>query len=173
MGQIACDYNVVEGRIWITQGIAMLIHELTAAQCQEVLGRTSLGRLACARDDQPYIVPIFFYFDVTEKSLYSFSTAGQKIAWMRGNPKVCVAVDEISDQFHWTTVVVFGRYEEIRDSKQESDARSRAHELFQQRPEWWLPGAGKLSTGEEHHTPVIYRIRVDRMSGRRPNLGPL
>lgn len=145
----------------------MLIHELTAAECREVLSRTGLGRLACSLDDQPYIVPIFFYFDPDNMFLYSFSTVGQKIDWMRRNPKVCVEVDEIADQFHWTTVLVFGGYEEIRDSKQEGDVRQRAHDLFQQRPEWWLPGAGKLTTGEEHSTPVVYRIRIDRVSGRR------
>jgi nitroimidazol reductase NimA-like FMN-containing flavoprotein (pyridoxamine 5'-phosphate oxidase superfamily) len=150
----------------------MLIHELTAVQCEDVLARASVGRLACARNDQPYIVPIFLYFDITEKSLYSFSTLGQKIDWMRGNPKVCVAVDEISERSHWTTVVVFGRYEEIRDSEQERDLRRRAYELFQTRPEWWLPGTGKLTTGEEHHTPVIFRIRVDKASGRRAARGP-
>ena len=150
----------------------MLIHELTAAQCDEVLARTNIGRLACARRDQPYIVPVFLYFDIGEKCLYSFSAVGQKIDWMRDNPKVCVEVDEISEGFHWTTVVVFGHYEEIRNSERESDARRRAYELFQQRPEWWLPGLGKLTTGEEHHAPVTYRIRVDNMSGRRAARGP-
>lgn len=154
-------------------GIAMLIHQLTAAQCEDVLDRTRLGRLACARDNQPYIVPIFFYFDRIDRCLYSFSTVGQKIDWMRGNPKVCVEVDEVSDQFHWTTVVVFGRYEEIHDSEGEADARRRAQDLFQQHPEWWLPGAGKLATGEEHPTPVVYRIRVDRMSGRQAARGSI
>ena len=149
----------------------MLIHELTPAQCDEVLGRASVGRLACARNDQPYIVPIFLYFDISDKSLYSFSTLGQKIDWMRDNPKVCVAVDEISERFHWTTVIVFGHYEEIRDSEQESDVRRRAYELFQKRPEWWLPGTGKLTTGEEHHTPVIFRIQVHTASGRRAARG--
>ena len=41
----------------------MLIHELTGDQCREVLGRAELGRLACSRFDQPYVVPIHFSFD--------------------------------------------------------------------------------------------------------------
>ena len=94
----------------------MLIHELTRAQCLEVLMRVSVGRLACARHDQPYIVPVSFSFDPTDACLYSFSTVGQKIHWMRENPRVCVEVDEIDDHMHWTTVIVTGRYEEIRES---------------------------------------------------------
>jgi uncharacterized protein len=145
----------------------MLIHELTASDCEEVLARTTVGRLACARHDQPYVVPVSLYFDIGERALYSLSTVGQKIDWMRANPKICVEVDEIQEQLHWTTVVVFGRYEEIGLSAEESEARRRAYELFQRRADWWLPGLGKLTTGEEHHTPVTYRIRVDSMTGRR------
>jgi uncharacterized protein len=145
----------------------MLVHELTAAQCEEVLARTSVGRLACARHDQPYVVPVSFYLEHSEKALYSFSAVGQKVDWMRDNPKVCVEVDEIHERLHWTTVVVFGRYEEIGHSEQEHAARRRAYELFQQRSDWWLPGVGKLATGEEHATPLIYRIRMDKITGRR------
>jgi nitroimidazol reductase NimA-like FMN-containing flavoprotein (pyridoxamine 5'-phosphate oxidase superfamily) len=145
----------------------VLIHEIPLSECVWLLKRTSLGRLACARGNQPYIVPISFQFDADQNCLYSFSTLGQKIDWMRENPKVCVEVDEIADRFEWTTVVIFGRYEEIRDNAQDRSARVRAHELFQTQPVWWMPGAGKLAGTDEHHTPVIYRISIERMTGRR------
>jgi nitroimidazol reductase NimA-like FMN-containing flavoprotein (pyridoxamine 5'-phosphate oxidase superfamily) len=144
----------------------MLIHELSESECEQVLRHTTVGRLACARDDQPYIVPVFLYYDAVMNCLYGFSMVGQKIDWMRANPKVCVEVDEISDQFRWTTVLVFGRYEEIGGSVDEGDSR-RAYDVFRQRDQWWLPGAAKLSEGIEHVTPVAYRIRIDRLSGRR------
>jgi nitroimidazol reductase NimA-like FMN-containing flavoprotein (pyridoxamine 5'-phosphate oxidase superfamily) len=149
----------------------MVIHELTDAQCRDLLARAGVGRLACARAGQPYIVPILYYFDLGNDCLYSFSTLGQKIRWMRDNPKVCVEVDEVVDQFHWTTVVIVGRYEEVADVAQHRDARRRAHELFAQRREWWLPGAGKLTSGDEHAIPVLYRILIERMSGRRAARG--
>jgi hypothetical protein len=145
----------------------MVIHGLTPDECREVLGRSRHGKLACARDGQPYVVPISFYLDPEENCAYSFSAVGQKIEWMRGNPKVCLEVDEIVDQFHWTTVVAFGRYEEIPDSRQHTDARRRAHELLQGHAEWWLPGIGRLNATEGHPTSVIYRIHIDRMTGRR------
>jgi nitroimidazol reductase NimA-like FMN-containing flavoprotein (pyridoxamine 5'-phosphate oxidase superfamily) len=145
----------------------MLIHELTRAQCLEVLIRVNVGRLACARYNQPYIVPVSFYFDGTDACLYSFSTVGQKIRWMRENPRVCVEVDEIGDHMHWTTVIVTGRYEEIRATMSASAAQSRALELFQQRSDWWLPAVGKVAARDEHDTRVIYRIHVNHVSGRR------
>jgi nitroimidazol reductase NimA-like FMN-containing flavoprotein (pyridoxamine 5'-phosphate oxidase superfamily) len=147
--------------------MAMLIHQLTPDECFEVLGHSYYGRLACSRYEQPYVVPFTFYLDQPRECLYSFSTLGQKIEWMRANARVCVEVDEIVDQYNWTSVLVFGRYEELGDSKKDEAARRRAYELFQERSAWWLPGAGKASSGAEHHTSIIYRITIDKMSGRR------
>jgi len=144
----------------------MVIHDLTASQCRELLGRTHLGRLACAKADQPYITPIFFYYDAGQDSLFSFSTLGQKVEWMRGNPKVCVEVDEIIGQQNWRTVLVFGRYEEIDDSAAGRVLRTMIQSKLEGQPGWWLPGAAKLAGGPEHHVAVLYRVRVDRLSGR-------
>ena len=144
----------------------MRIHELTTEECTEVLSRVNLGRLACARSDQPYVVPIHFSFDAERQCLYSFATLGQKVRWMRENPKVCLEIEEIVDKDQWTTVVVIGRYEEIQSAPHEAEARRRAEHLFQQRPEWWFPAAAKVSS-TEHAEIVIYRIKIGRMTGRR------
>jgi nitroimidazol reductase NimA-like FMN-containing flavoprotein (pyridoxamine 5'-phosphate oxidase superfamily) len=145
----------------------MVIHELSPAECRDVLERAAYGRLACARADQPYVLPFFFYLDRPSDSLYSFATLGQKIDWMRGNPKVCVEVDEVIDRSHWTTVVVFGRYLEITNSRLDEPERRRAVELFQDRDMWWLPGLGRRTPSDEHVTAVVYRIVIDKLTGRR------
>jgi uncharacterized protein len=145
----------------------MVIHDLTRPECEALLTRSSLGRLACSRAGQPYIVPISFSFDPEACYLYSFSTLGQKIQWMRLNPRVCVEVEEIVDRYHWTTVLVIGRYEEIGDAELSAAARQRAQLLFQQRDSWWLPGAGKVAGREEHGNPVVFRIHIDKISGRQ------
>jgi nitroimidazol reductase NimA-like FMN-containing flavoprotein (pyridoxamine 5'-phosphate oxidase superfamily) len=144
----------------------MLIHELNPHECAEVLKRTNLGRLGCARFDQPYVVPIHFSFDAERFCLYAVSTVGQKIDWMRANPKVCVETEEIVDRSHWTIVLVTGRYEEIHNGPEEAEARRRAEHLFQQRSEWWLPGVATPAS-REHDQVVLYRIQVDRLTGRR------
>jgi nitroimidazol reductase NimA-like FMN-containing flavoprotein (pyridoxamine 5'-phosphate oxidase superfamily) len=145
---------------------SVLIHKLTHGECVEALARATIGRLACARDGQPYVVPITLAFDGTA-SLYSFSMVGQKIEWMRDNPKVCVEVDDISDRFHWTSLLVTGTYEELRDSPDDRDELQRAFQLLQQHSQWWLPGAGRLESGEAHTVPVVYRIRIATVTGRR------
>lgn len=144
----------------------MIVHEMNRAACAEILERSDLGRLACAHENQPYIVPIHFSFDSARMCLYAFSTVGQKIDWMRQNPKVCVEVEDVTDKDHWTTVVAFGRYEEMDDSPADKAARGAAQALFAARPEWWLPAAAKVGP-REHHAVLIYRIQIDRMTGRR------
>src|SRR5687767_9889356 len=145
----------------------MIIHELTPSECEEFLTRATVGRLGCAHHGQPYIVPVSLYFGREEKCLYGFSTVGKKIEWMRENPRVCVEVDAISDQHQWTTVLVMGRYEELDASPDQRRARQRALELFQEHSRWWIPAGAKLASGVEHESPVVYRVHISSVSGRR------
>jgi uncharacterized protein len=144
----------------------MLIHELSEEECFDILQRNSVGRLGYAHFNQPYIVPIHFSFDADRNCIYGFSTIGEKIERMRSNPRVCLEVDEIVDKNHWNTVLVVGRYREIHRDPPEAEALRRAEQLFNERREWWLPGAGKLGSKEPEHA-VIYRITIDRLTGRR------
>jgi nitroimidazol reductase NimA-like FMN-containing flavoprotein (pyridoxamine 5'-phosphate oxidase superfamily) len=145
----------------------MLIHELSADECLEVLRRTTLGRLACSHHDQPYVVPVHFSYDADRHCLYGFSTVGQKIEWMRDNPKVCVEIEDIENKDWWATVLAFGRYEEVGDAPEEAAVRQRVWELFQQRSEWWLPATAKVGGARERHNTVVYGIQIDRVTGRR------
>jgi nitroimidazol reductase NimA-like FMN-containing flavoprotein (pyridoxamine 5'-phosphate oxidase superfamily) len=144
----------------------MLIHELPPNECREILSRTNVARLACARADQPYVVPVSIAYDRESNCLFGFSTAGRKVEWMRENPKVCVEVEDVADRFHWTTIVIVGRYEEIDDSAEHTNLRQRSLELLEQRAEWWLPATAKLGP-TEHHAMVVYRIHIDSITGRR------
>jgi nitroimidazol reductase NimA-like FMN-containing flavoprotein (pyridoxamine 5'-phosphate oxidase superfamily) len=144
----------------------MIIHELTPAACAEVLSRGSVARLACCRMNQPYVVPVSFVYDPRQVCLFSFSAIGKKVEWMRTNPSVCVEVEDFEDRFNWTTVVVFGRYDEIGDAPKHQELRQRALHLFSERSRWWLPGAAKLGASE-HQNVVVYRIHIDSMTGRR------
>jgi nitroimidazol reductase NimA-like FMN-containing flavoprotein (pyridoxamine 5'-phosphate oxidase superfamily) len=134
----------------------------TIEACHDVLKRASIARLACARDNQPYVVPVHVYFD--GDWLYSFATLGQKIAWMRENPRVCVQVDEILDRTQWATVIAFGTYEELLHMPSQETERQRAQELFQSAPEWWQPAAA--NPRREVRMAMVYRIRIESLTGR-------
>lgn len=143
----------------------MIVHELTEVECLETITRASFGRLACAREGQPYVVPISFYFDGTA-SLYSVSSVGQKIQWMRDNPKVCLEVDTVEDRFHWRSVIVTGTFEEISSSDRGDEVR-RALDFLQQRSQWWLPATADVAGRHDQRSVVLFRIRISVMTGRR------
>ena len=113
----------------------MLIHEMTHEECISTLVRLRFGRLGCARDNQPYVVPINFAYH--QNYLYAFSTVGQKIEWMRENPRVCIEADDFTNHYQWESVVVVGHYEELPDTPEYSRKRSQAYEKLQERAMWW------------------------------------
>jgi hypothetical protein len=145
----------------------MIVHEMTNEECHEFLGQMKFGRLGCARDGQPYIVPIYFASD--GKHLYCFSTPGQKIEWMRPNPLVCVEVDEVVDQLNWKSVVVLGKFEELCDDPSRVNTREYALNLLQKRPTWWQPAyiAPEHRDAQKPLAPIYYRILINRITGHR------
>ena len=153
----------------------MFIHELTETECRQALQQATVGRLACARDNQPYVVPIYFALD--EEYAYAFTTLGQKIEWMRTNPKVCLEVDERIAHDQWQSIVVFGEYEELPGRPKYEAVRLKAIELLQRHAMWWEPAYIGAAHRDLPHSekPIFYRIRIERMTGHRatPDLGEL
>jgi len=145
----------------------MFIHEMTIDECSGALKEMCLGRLACAQDNQPYVVPINFAFDDTY--IYGFTTLGQKIEWTRSNPLVCFEVDRVVSHNEWMSIVVFGRYEELSDKPEFEDARIRAHAYLQKRAMWWEPACISQEHREQPHslTPIFFRIHIDKITGHR------
>jgi nitroimidazol reductase NimA-like FMN-containing flavoprotein (pyridoxamine 5'-phosphate oxidase superfamily) len=146
----------------------MLIREMTEAECRHLLERAHFGRLACAQDNQPYVVPIYFAYD--GQFIYGFSTPGQKIEWMRSNPLICLEMEERMERDQWTSVVVFGRYQELPDRPEFAAHRVRAHEALQKQATWWayaaIPGA-EWQRKQAPFTPIFYRIHITKLTGHR------
>ena len=145
----------------------MFIHEMSDAECRHVLQSASVGRLACARDNQPYVVPINFAFDGTY--IYGFTTIGQKVQWMRSNPLVCFEMDQITNPNEWVSILVFGRYEELPETPEHECARAQTYRLLQKRAMWWEPAYMSQEHRDQPHslTPVFYRIHIEKMTGHR------
>lgn len=161
----------------------MFVHEMTVEECRAVLAGMRVGRLACARENQPYIIPFHFAYGDSKHGayenkehiysptlcLYAFSMLGQKIEWMRMNPLVCVEVDEIKRQDEWVSVIIFGRYEELPDSSQFEAERAYAHGLFSRHAMWWQPAfVATEHRGEAQDAqPIYFRILIEKMTGHR------
>ncbi len=94
----------------------MVIQEMSEEECLQALSKMRLARLACAHENQPYVIPVYLTYDEATRCLYGFTTPGQKIEWMRANPLVCVEVDDITAYDQWVSVIAFGRFEELTES---------------------------------------------------------
>jgi uncharacterized protein len=153
-----------------TIGVNMIIQDMTREMCIDLLKRTHIGHLGCTQGSQPYVIPMSFAYH--QEFLYSFTTIGQKIGWMRGNPLVCVEVDEIVSRHEWQTVVMFGRYQELPDTPDTPEfggLRLVAHDLLAKTALWWEPGYVKaIHHGEERRLePIYFRISIRKISGHQ------
>jgi len=142
----------------------MVINPLTDKECRAIVARASLGRLGCALENQPYIVQVYYAYE--EDYIYIFSTLGKKIEWMRANPKVCVAVDDIENQSQWASVLVNGTYEELPEA-QFATERAHARKLLDTRHRWWVNALAerRLDSRDDLIDPIFFRIHIDSMTG--------
>lgn len=142
----------------------MRIVEISHTECEQLLSRVSLGRLACSLNDKPYVVPVWFAYE--PECFYVFSTVGRKIDWMRQNPNVCLQVDEIGNRSNWTSVVIDGTYLELCEPQYTTE-KEHAKELLAQWAEWWeVPMAERREgTNDLSIQPVFFRIDIQSMSG--------
>ena len=142
----------------------MIINKLTSEECTSLLAKATLARLACALDNQPYVIPIYIAYD--DGNLYALSTLGQKIEWMRANPKVCLQVDEIQTPEQWSSVVVNGQYQELTEP-QYSEEHAHARKLLEKRHRWWQAAMAErqMTAGDHLIAPLFFRVRIESISG--------
>jgi uncharacterized protein len=144
----------------------MRIDQMNESESRELLARTTIGRLGCSLDNQPYVVPVGIAFE--DDYIYVFSTQGKKIKWMRQNPKVCVQVDEGTSQSDWASVIANGEYQELPEPQFEVE-RAHARKLLQKRHQWWLNAIAerRIQLSDEEIKPLFFRIRITSITGVR------
>jgi hypothetical protein len=150
----------------------MLITEMSDAESRSLLAQLGSGRLACARENQPYVVPMDYAY--AGDRLYGFSTVGKKIEWMRSNPLVCVQADEVRSHFEWKSVIVLGRYEELPDDTEHRKSRTEAITLLSQRSLWWQGAyaADQFRAHKGDPFPVVFCVHIAEISGHRADPDP-
>jgi nitroimidazol reductase NimA-like FMN-containing flavoprotein (pyridoxamine 5'-phosphate oxidase superfamily) len=142
----------------------MRIDELNEPDCREILSRASMAHLGCSLNDQPYVIPVGIAYEADY--IYVFATMGQKIKWMRSNPKVCVQIDEIRSQSDWVSVIANGDYQELPEPQFEHE-RAHARALLQKRHHWWLNAMAerRVRLRDEEIKPLFFRIQISSVTG--------
>lgn len=146
-----------------------MLGTLNDTQISNVLSSQALGRLACTDGSQPYIVPLTYAFD--GKYIYGQTSKGMKMDILRKNPKVCFEVDMMTDMAHWQSVLVFGRFEELKTKKAIEEARELlSRKVFSIMTSSTIHPHEHSVNGEADNgnrlKPVLYRIKIKKMTGR-------
>lgn len=145
-----------------------MVGELNETQIKNVLASQAIGRLACTDKKQPYVVPVTYAYD--GKCIYGQTIEGLKLKLLRKNPNVCFEVDIITDMANWQTVLVFGEFEELKNTE-----AKKARELLFDRVFPLMTSSTVHPFGHEEKgkikddariKPVMYRIKISKITGR-------
>lgn len=138
------------------------VRELASAECEAILARNHVGRLAYARDNRVDIEPLHYVHH--RGWLYGRTSHGAKLeatgyTWW----PVAFEVDEVEEIFRWRSVVVHGGFYVLneRGSDWERSEWRRGVELLRE----LVPDA--FAEGDPApHRRVLFRIAVEEMTGR-------
>jgi uncharacterized protein len=132
--------------------------ELNTEQIDGLLARNRYGRIGFQLEGQLYITPINYAYEAG--MVYGHAPEGTKVRAMRENPTVAFEVDEIETAAHWRSVLLHGRFSEIRglDERREAFQRILQQAGGGERSEVsWALGLDEL---------VLFKIVVGGRSGR-------
>jgi len=138
------------------------ILEMRDTEIRDLLRQVGYGHLACSRDNQPYVVPIYYAFDGTD--IFVYTTAGLKSEIISRNPKVCLQVEEIGEEGSWKSVVVIGEAQEVINAID----RERAVDLVREGNPSLIPALAIKWANDwmRKNVEVVYRIAIVSTSGK-------
>lgn len=154
-------------RIQPTQPTQPVFGALTRDECERVLARNSVGRLAFSFRDRVDIEPIHYVF--ADGWLYGRTSPGSKLVPMAHNHWVAFEVDETDDVFEWRSVVAHGAFYPVDPGGPEREAAAWEAAIVLLRqivPETWT------SADPVAFRTVVFRIHIDSMTGRAATTRP-
>jgi uncharacterized protein len=144
-----------------------MVSKLSAEDIRQFIYDNNIAHLGCNDGERTYVVPInYLYFD---SYFLCYSLDGMKIEMMRDHPLVCLAIDRINSLTDWTSVLAFGRYEEIEDPEGKAEAKQYFTDSYiRMKAEQNTPSPeSTVPTAELHHKEIVYyRIQIEELTGR-------
>jgi nitroimidazol reductase NimA-like FMN-containing flavoprotein (pyridoxamine 5'-phosphate oxidase superfamily) len=141
------------------------VKDMTHGEIDDLLDRVRYGHLGCARNNHPYVVPIHFALD--DHTIYIFTTEGKKSEMIDSNPEVCLQVEEVVDDEHWSSVVIVGDAAKLGNGAE----RDKAFAAISVANPTMTPALSfrwaDAWVREQKDTEVIYRIKRKTTTGRR------
>lgn len=145
-----------------------MLGQLNDTQIKNILSSQVVERLACTDGKQPYIVPVTYTYD--GEYIYGQSSEGTKLKMLRKNPTVCFEVDMMTDMRNWQSVIVYGKFEELKDEKAKKARDILFGRVFSLMTSSTIHAYGHEETGKIDDSTrikhVMYRIKIKKVTGR-------
>lgn len=142
--------------------------ELNDTQIRNLLSSQSVGRLACTDGEQPYIVPVTYVYDGTY--IFGQTNEGMKLKMLRKNPKVCFEVDSMIDMRNWQSVIILGKFEELKNMKAKEAREILFEHVYELMTSSSIHTFGHEINGDvDNRTRIkncMYRIIMKKITGR-------
>ena len=135
--------------------------ELTRAECDALLERNLVGRIAFTFRDRVDIEPVHYVY--AKGWLHGRTSLGTKLATLRHHPWVAFEVDETKGLYDWRSVIVHGvvHLPDREGSPSDAEAYEATLALIRKlEPLALEPG------DPTPHRQVLFRVHVDEVTGR-------
>ncbi len=142
------------------------IRDLSRAECEALLARHHVGRIAYASGARVDIEPINYVF--ADGWIYCRTSRGVKSAILPHHRWAAFEVDEVKGTFDWRSVVVHGAVYFLDSDSPPVDQHSFAHgvELLRE----LVPGTGTADDPVPFRLLVL-RLHLDEVTGREATSG--
>jgi nitroimidazol reductase NimA-like FMN-containing flavoprotein (pyridoxamine 5'-phosphate oxidase superfamily) len=143
----------------VTAPKAPSFRELTRGECDELLARNHVGRIAFSYHDHVDIEPIHYVYE--DGWVYGRTGDGTKLRTLAHNRWLAFETDEVSALFDWQSVVIKGALYLLDAEGAMSESYVHAVEL--------LRTLNPHVLGEHDQVPertVVFRIHADQVTGR-------
>ena len=151
-----------DGKLSTAAATGAEFSDLTTEECEALLARTHVGRIAYVLESGADIEPIGYVFDRTW--LFGRTSPGTKLTALGHRPWVAFEVDEVEGRFDWQSVVVHGSFRVLASEGSEHDVR--LYERAEQMVKSVDPLVGTKDDQASFRT-VMFGIHIDDMVGRR------
>jgi nitroimidazol reductase NimA-like FMN-containing flavoprotein (pyridoxamine 5'-phosphate oxidase superfamily) len=139
------------------------------AEIDAVIRAAEVCRLAFARDNEPYLVPVSFGYD--GRALYFHSApSGRKLDFVAANPRVCFEVeaevtllrddnDPCAWSFAYSCVIGYGVVVELTSAADKARGLDAIMRHYSGRG-WVIPGSQLAATR-------VWRVEIESVTGKR------
>ena len=143
----------------MTSQKAPSFRELTRDECEELLARNHVGRIAFSYHDHVDIEPIHYVYD--EGWIYGRTGDGTKLRTLAHNRWLAFETDEVSALFDWRSVVIKGALYILEEDGAMGEAYAHAVTVLRR--------LNPRALSEHDQVPdrtVVFRIHTDQITGR-------